>query len=354
MKGDHSPSSPRGQEGVSPTGRALVSCPRFGRREFLRLAAVIMAGGAGLRILRDYNEGFRRADVLITKASTYEDDLPGIIRRGLAELGLGRAWAARKSVLLKPNLVEPTRVAPHVNTHPAVVRAVADVFRSWGAREVFVGEGQGHCRDSDLILEQSALGPMLDEERIEFIDLNHDDVYATRNRLRLTGLAELLLPVTLRRADLIVSLPKLKTHHWTGVTCAMKNLFGVMPGICYGWPKNVLHREGIHASILDINRVVGPHLAIVDGIVGMEGDGPIMGSPRAAGVLVMGTNLPAVDATCARLMEIDPTRVAYLAAASGRLGPIAERHIRQRGETIAALAQRFAVLDHPGLAGLRD
>ena len=272
-----------------------------------------------------------------------------LIRRGLAELGLGRAWAAGKSVLLKPNLVEPTRVAPQVNTHPAVVRAVAEVFRSWGAREVFVAEGQGHCRDSDLILEQSALGPMLDEERIEFVDLNHDDVYTVQNRLRLTGLPSLLLPVTLRRADLIVSLPKLKTHHWTGVTCSMKNLFGVMPGICYGWPKNVLHREGIHASILDINRVVGPHLAIVDGIIGMEGDGPIMGSPRAAGVLVMGTNLPAVDATCARLMGIDPRRVAYLAAASGRLGPIAERHIRQRGEAIvvAGAAVRAARAPQP-------
>ena len=67
----------------------------------------------------------------------------------------------------------------------------------------------------------------------------------------------------------------------------------------------------------------------------------------------MGTNLPAVDATAARLMGIDPGRVPYLAGASGRLGPIAERHIRQRGEPIDRLAQRFAILDHPSLAFLR-
>ena len=131
------------------------------------------------------------------------------------------------------------------------------------------------------------------------------------------------LPATLRRADLIVSLPKLKTHHWVGVTLSLKNFFGVMPGIVYGWPKNVLHHAGIGRSILDITAAVRPHLAIVDGIVGMEGDGPIMGTPRRPGVLVMGTNLPAVDATCARLMQIDPWRVGYLAAASSRLGPIA-------------------------------
>ena len=67
----------------------------------------------------------------------------------------------------------------------------------------------------------------------------------------------------------------------------------------------------------------------------------------------MGTNLPAVDATCARLMGIDPWRVSYLASASGRLGPIAERHITQRGEPIAPLVQNFQLLDHPSLAGLR-
>ena len=84
----------------------------------------------------------------------------------------------------------------------------------------------------------------------------------------------------LKRADLVVSLPKLKTHHWAGVTLAMKNLFGVMPGVAYGWPKNVLHHAGIPGSILDINAAVKPALAIVDGIVGMEGDGPIMGTPK--------------------------------------------------------------------------
>ena len=98
----------------------------------------------------------------------------------------------------------------------------------------------------------------------------------------------------------------------------MKNLFGVMPGIVYGWPKNVLHYAGIGPSILDINAAVRPHLAIVDGIIGMEGDGPIMGTPRRPGVLVMGTNLPAVDATCARLMGIDPVAGGL---PGGRVGP---------------------------------
>ena len=77
-----------------------------------------------------------------------------------------------------------------------------------------------------------------------------------------TTLRYLWLPQSLRRADLTVLMPKMKTHPWVGVTLSMKNLFGVMPGICYGWPKNVLHQAGIPESILDIVAAVNPHLAI--------------------------------------------------------------------------------------------
>ncbi|WP_435011143.1 DUF362 domain-containing protein [Tundrisphaera lichenicola] len=326
---------------LSPTRRGLLGAA----------AAAISAGPAWS--LWKAEEARWRADVVVACAGSYDVDLVGVIRDGLAELGLGRAWARGKSILLKPNLVEPSRTAPQVNTHPWVVRAVADVFRSWDAREVFVAEGQGHCRDTGFVLEQSGLGPVLEESGLEFVDLNHDDVFEVPNRRGFTGLRSLYLPSTLRRADLVVSLPKMKTHHWAGVTLAMKNLFGVMPGVAYGWPKNVLHKAGISGSILDINAAVKPSLAIVDGIVGMEGDGPIMGTPVASGVLVMGANLPAVDATAARLMGLDPRRIPYLAEASGRLGPIADRHIRQRGESIDRLARTFAILDHPSLSFLR-
>ena len=331
------------------------SSPETGpsRRVFLAGAAVLASGTASALAIRKRDEAGWRADVVVAKAGSYDLDLVPIIRDGLAELSLGPAWVRGKSVLLKPNLVEPSKAAPHVNTHPSIVHAAAEVFRSWGAGEVFVAEGPGHCRDSRFVLEQSGFAPMLDRSRLEFVDLNEDEVYSVRNRRGVTSLRSLHLPASLKRADLVVSLPKLKTHHWAGVTLAMKNLFGVMPGVAYGWPKNVLHHAGIPGSILDINAAVKPSLAIVDGIIGMEGDGPIMGTPKAAGVIVMGTNLPSVDATAARLMGIDPDRISYLSGASGWLGPIAEDHIRQRGERVDLLARPFAILDHPSLAFLR-
>ena len=317
--------------------------PPLTRRGLIAGAGLVAVGGLGAGALayRRADEAGWRADVVVASAPTYAADLVGIIQRGLGELGFGPGWVRRRSVLLKPNLVEPSLEAPQINTNPALVRAVAEVFRSWGAREVFVAEGQGHCRDTGYVLEQSGLGPVLDEDRLEFVDLNHDEVWTAANRSGLTTLSALHLPTSLKRADLVVSLPKLKTHHWVGVTLAMKNLFGVMPGVAYGWPKNVLHRAGIERSILDINATVRPSLAIVDGVVGMEGDGPLMGSAVGSGVLVMGTNFPAVDATGARLMGIDPSTVPYLAATSGWLGPIDAAHIHQRGESIASLARSF-------------
>jgi uncharacterized protein (DUF362 family) len=336
----------------SPVDLSHPSSVRIGRRALL-IGAGLVAGTAGANWLWKYTEGFQSASVAVLRATDYDARLEAILRQGLGELGIDARWAKGKSILLKPNLVEPRKDAPHVNTHPEVVRAVAELFRRWDAREVFVAEAQAHHRDSRLVLDQSDMGPLLEEMGLEYVDLNHDEVFLAPNRLGFTGIDEFYLPKTIRRADLVVSLAKMKTHHWAGLTLSMKNLFGVLPGICYGWPKNVLHMAGIPQSILDLTATVRPALAIIDGIIGMEGDGPLMGTPKRANLLVMGTNLTAVDATAARLMGFDPRRIPYLRAASGRLGPISRRRIEQRGEPIDRLAQRFELLDHPNMHAFR-
>src|SRR5207253_1539932 len=152
---------------------------------------------------------------------------------------------------------------------------------------------------------------------------------------------------TVAEADVLISMPKLKTHHWAGVTLSLKNLFGTLPGICYGWPKNELHWRGISNSIIDIALTNTPQLAVVDGIVGMEGDGPLNGVAKQMGVLVMGNDLVAVDATCCRLMKLAPEKLAYLSLGQvKRLGLLREPEIQQVGEPIAALAQPFSTVPH--------
>ncbi len=98
-------------------------------------------------------------------------------------------------------------------------------------------------------------------------------------------------------------------------------------------------------SIVELNRIFRRTFAIVDGIVGMEGNGPIQGTPKQVGVLVMGSDLPAVDATCCRIMGIDPAKVEYLhMAADGALGNIEEAHIEQRGEGIRSVRAQFELI----------
>ena len=137
-----------------------------------------------------------------------------------------------------------------------------------------------------------------------------------------------------------------------GVTAAMKNLYGTIPGIKYGWPKNVLHHNGIPETVLDINASLPKTIAIVDGIECMEGDGPIMGTMKPMGLVIVGTNPTAVDATVCRLMDVDPWAVPYLRLAADKLGPLDERLIEQRGESWRPLATPFAVLDKPHLKEL--
>jgi uncharacterized protein (DUF362 family) len=177
-----------------------------------------------------------------------------------------------------------------------------------------------------------------------FVDLNLDEVTRVRPVRQFSRLGALYLPKTVLGADLLVSMPKMKTHHWAGATLSMKNLFGVVPGGIYGWPKNPLHWAGIHESIADLHAIFPRPFAIVDGIVGMEGNGPIEGTPKPVGVLVAGHDPAAVDATCCRIMRIEPLKMEYLRLASGGEAHITERNIRQIGESLPAVATPFELI----------
>lgn len=288
-----------------------------------------------------------RSAVGLFPAADYRADFTDLISRGLSTL---RVDVRGKRVLLKPNLVE-YESGTCINTHPLVVAGAAVAILRAGAASVVVAEGPGHRRDIEYLLISSGLRDQLKDLRIPFVDLNHDDVAPVALKSHFTGLAEVLLPAALLSADLVVSVAKLKTHHWAGMTGGMKNLFGVVPGAVYGWPKNFLHVHGIPESILDLNTTVRPGLTIVDAVVGMEGDGPIMGRPRPMGFVAIGTDTVAVDATCARIIGFEPRRLEYLARAGEFLGNLDPRRIDQRGEPVRRYATRFAVVER--LRGLQ-
>lgn len=288
-----------------------------------------------------------RSTVAVLRAPRYEADLEGTVSRALELLDID---VRGLSVLLKPNLVEYDQGAA-INTDPRLVAATAAAMRSAGAREVVVGEGSGHRRDSHFIAGQSGLLELLGDIDVPFVDLNTAAIRRVALDTHFTSLGELWLPTPVTDADLVVSMPKLKTHHWGGVTLSLKNAFGTVPGRVYGWPKNVLHWAGLEQSILDVAAAVRPQLAIVDGIVGMEGDGPIKGEAVTVGVIVVGTDPVAVDSTAARLMGIDPERVGYLEEAGRFLGQLTPDRIDQIGEDPEADAVLFGLL--PQFSSLR-
>ncbi len=319
----------------------------FTRRDWLMAACAGITAMLGWKWVKSLGPR-PRASVFIAKNQRYDSGLEQTIRDGLVASGLDVNQLRGKRVLLKPNLVEPYKRAPHMTTHPAMVLAAAEVFRGYGAT-VVVGEGPGHVRDTELALVESNMFDALADASLPFADLNYEEVGWTPNRGNASRLAGFYFPRSIQEADLVVSMPKMKTHHWVGFTASMKNLYGTIPGVKYGWPKNVLHHNGIPETVFDINASLPKTISIVDGITCMEGDGPIMGSAKQMGLIIIGTVPTAVDATIARIMGLEPSRVPYLDLAADKLGPIDDRRIQQRGERWQPLVNRFQILAKPHL-----
>lgn len=277
--------------------------------------------------------------VSIVRAA-YNQSIYDTVRRLLVE---HRVDVRGKRVVIKPNLVE-FDPGTTINTHPMLVHAAFEGFRALGAADVRIAEGPGHRRVTLDLADAAGYFDTIPHFEDHFTDLNLDDVSQVLLRAPFSRLTSVYFPNTALGADLLVSLPKMKTHHWVGATLSMKNFFGLVPGSIYGWPKNVLHWAGIDECIADLHAAFPRHFAIVDGVVGMEGNGPIQGNPKPVGVLVAGKDMTAVDATCCRIMRINPSRIHYLRLAAGP-SRLEEQNIRQIGEVIRNVQTPFDLIE---------
>jgi uncharacterized protein (DUF362 family) len=311
-----------------------------------------MSGASAALVLEGCTS--RRASlepVSIYRARTYSEDLYDLVRRVITDHKLN---VRGKRVVLKPNLVEFDERTV-INTHPKLVHAAFEAFRAAGAVDVRVAEGPGHRRLTLDLADAAGYFSTIPRFESVFTDLNLDEITHIQLMRPKSKLESLYLPNTVLGCDLLVSMPKMKTHHWAGATLGMKNLFGLVPGGVYGWPKNVLHWAGINESIADLHQLFQKTFTLVDGIIGMEGNGPIQGTPRPVGVIVAGASPVAVDATCCRIMGLDPARIGYLRLAAGEQN-LGEDLISQTGENIESVATRFSVLpelEHLRLSGER-
>jgi len=281
-----------------------------------------------------------RSRVALLRLEDYSRPIDELLFLGLCQFPIR---VQGKRVLLKPNLVD-YMPGNAINTHPRLVVAAAEAFRRLGARYVVVGEGAGHQRDTQLVLSESGYEQDLKRHGIPFVDLNRDELVRVGLGASYTDLEYLWLPRTVLGSDFLVSMPKVKAHHWSGVTLSMKNMFGVVPGNKYGWPKNILHWRGILGSILDICATVPIQFVIADAVIGMEGNGPLNGRPRPLWTVVLADDPVAADATCARLMGFEPERIPHIHEAARFLGNSSLGLIDQAGEVLRPPEVPFQVV----------
>ena len=313
------------------------------RRRFIGSAAVAMAGAASgaysLRPTHYPDRRLRLSRVALLEVNTYAGTLENAVLEGLRLFHLS---VRGKSVMLKPNLVES--LSGPVCTHPALVIAAVQCFQRMGASSVIVAEGPGNERDTEAVLAETGFAEPLKRMGVRFVDLNREELVKTPLRARYTGLGHLWLPRAVLGAEFIVSMPKVKTHHWVGVTLSLKNMFGIVPGMKYGWPKNILHWHGIHESILDVCATIPVDFVIADGIEAMEGNGPLQGELRRLGRIVLANDPVAADATCAGLMGLDPRLIFHIEEAGRFLGNMDQNRITMLGEGMPRNIEPFRVI----------
>lgn len=232
--------------------------------------------------------------------------------------GIGRFVQPGQRVLIKPNLLRKSSPDEAIVTHPSVVRAVVRLVQEAGGKPV-IGDSPGGPFSSSLlhgVYQRAGLLEVAEETGAELnLDVRAARIPAPEGRLiKMLDISQFALD-----ADVIISLPKLKTHDLMGFTGATKNLFGVIPGVTKaGYHAKLQTLDQFAEMLLDILTVVKPAFHLMDGIVGMDGDGPSAGDPYPAGILLCSTDAVALDLIATHLAGLPLERIAPLRVARRR------------------------------------
>jgi uncharacterized protein (DUF362 family)/Pyruvate/2-oxoacid:ferredoxin oxidoreductase delta subunit len=216
-----------------------------------------------------------------------------------------------QKVLLKPNMLSAKDPSRAITTHPILVEAVAREVRRCGGVP-FVGDSPGGAiRGIKRVWTNTGMEEMAERAGIELVNFE-----ASGSKGIDFGRYTFFVSKPVLEADVIINIPKLKTHSLTLLTCAVKNMFGVIPGFRKGELHKLHPKPGEFAEMLvHLYKLVPPSLNIVDAVVAMEGNGPSSGRPFELGVLLAGEDGVAIDAVASRMIGfpegfIDTTRIA--------------------------------------------
>ena len=238
--------------------------------------------------------------VAVVKVNSYNyNEVEGGLKEALDLLGGITAFVKPGNrVLIKPNMVDGLTPDKAATTHPEFVRAVICAVREIGATPV-VGDSPG-VLSCQRAAEKCGILAVCQEENVELLPFKEitELTYPSGKIIKKASVAQDLLTI-----DKVISLAKMKTHTLMGVTGAVKNLFGVIVGPHKAqYHLRMRKRSDFAAMLVELNEMVKPVLYLVDGIIGMEGDGPRNGKPIGTGIIIAGTNGYAVDLVMADKM----------------------------------------------------
>lgn len=257
-----------------------------------------------------------QSSVSLIRADRYEvDELQASLEKLLEPLGGIEAFVKPGDrVLLKPNLLTGSRPGKECVTRKEIVYCVAKLVKAAGGKP-FLGDGPafGSARG---VAEANGYLPLIEELQLPIIDF-HGQRYETVS----SEFNHLLLSKEAMEADVVINLPKVKSHVQLTLTLGVKNLFGCVPGKMKAWWHMEAGKDSARFGemLAETARAINPDLTILDGIIGHEGNGPSGGEPRFLGILGASANVFALDRSLVEILNIDPQLVPTVAA-SQRLG----------------------------------
>jgi len=256
--------------------------------------------------------------VSIASCATYTaQEAHNALRNILEPLG-GLDWIqSGMTIAIKANLVSYLRPEAAATTHPVLLCELVRMIRSRGA-SVMIGDSPGGLYNHAYVNRIYTITGMRDTESVG-AELNQDFSVKEAQYPEGKAATNFVYTAWLDKADAIINFCKLKTHGMMGMSAAAKNMFGVIPGTTkpeyhYRFPNAEVFSE----MIIDLDEYFKPCLSIVDGVIGMEGNGPTAGTPRHIGIIAASTSPHALDLVCAKLIGILPENVPTLQSAIRR------------------------------------
>jgi len=264
--------------------------------------------------------------------------------------GMSRFVKRGDRVVIKPNLTFDRPADTGATTDPRVVKRIAELCQEEGAGEVIVAESSAVGVDTERAFEVNGIRKAVSGLGVKILDIKRNPFVKVRvpdgHAIGTVEISSIVLS-----CDVLINVPKLKTHDQLPVTLGLKNMKGVIPDE----EKKRFHSQGLSWAIVDLNRLVKPDLTVIDGSIAMEGLGPIFGDRIKMGIVVASEDIVAADGIASKIMGFNPKKIDHIRFAwKSGIGTLDFRKIKVVGRSVGSVKRKFkaapsSLLKIPGL-----